>query len=152
MNVQEEIKSLKERIAELEEQVKEEQEFPRVGDIFYSISEIGNIESGMIWGGYPVDMDRMSIGNVFKTEDEAEFELEKLKVEAELRKLSDSWDLENTQYSFSFNWENGEFEIEYPDYNQYPNSYYFYSINSLELAIETIGKERIKKNLFGVED
>lgn len=155
MNIQERIETLEtefnEKIKALKAEAQREDEFPQDGDMYWYIDNDGEVME-MEWQGNEYDQGRLSIDNVFHTKEQAEFAVEKLKVEAELRKLSDSWDLENTQYSFSFNWENGEFEIEYPDYNQYPNSYYFYSINSLELAIETIGKERIKKYLFGVED
>ena len=151
MNLQDELKALKERIAELEEQAKQEQEFPQYGDTYWCINAYGGV-SKEIWDGYDIKKDMLVIGNGFRTEQEAEFAVEKLKVEAELRKFSDSWDLEETQYTFSFDWEGGEFNIEYPDYNQYPNSYYFYSVDDLQQAIETVGRERIKKYIFGVED
>ena len=41
MNVQDEIKLLKERIAELEEQVEEEQDFPQDFDDYWYISGVG---------------------------------------------------------------------------------------------------------------
>lgn len=146
MNVQDEIKALKQRIAELEKQ----QEFPRDGDTYWYVGMRGNIFTSE-WEGFPSEEHMLEVGNIFKTEDEAYFAVEKLKVDAELRKFSDSWDLENTQYSFSFNWEFGEFNVEYPDYNQYPNSYYFYSIDDLQQAIESVGEERIKRYIFEVE-
>ena len=151
MNLQMEINSLKQRISELEQQAKQEQEFPQYGDTYWCINAYG-VVSKEIWDGYDIKKDMLVIGNGFRTEQEAEFAVEKLKVEAELRKFSDSWDLEETQYTFSFDWELGEFNIEYPDYNQYPNSYYFYSVDDLQQAIETVGRERIKKYIFGVED
>ena len=151
MNLQMEINSLKQRISELEQQAKQEQEFPQYGDTYWCINAYG-VVSKEIWDGYDIKKDMLVIGNGFRTEQEAEFAVEKLKVEAELRKFSDSWDLEETQYTFSFDWEVGEFDVEYPDYNQYPNSYYFYGVDDLQQAIETVGRERIKKYIFGVED
>ena len=151
MNLQEELKAMKERIAELEVLAKEEQMFPKVGDEYWYISSNGYILDDYNDGITGADVGLLEIGNMFKTKEQAKFVVEKLKVEAELRKLSDSWDLEKTQYTFSFNWEVGEFEIEYPDYNQYPDSYYFDSVNSLERALETVGEERIKKYIFEVE-
>lgn len=150
MNLQDELKALKERIAELEEQVKEEQEFPQDGDDYWYIDSNGYV-SWFEWNEADFDLRAQHIGNVFKTKDQAEFAVEKLKVEAELRKLSVSWDLEKTQYTFSFNWEAVEFEIEYPDYNQYPGSYYFDSFDSLQQALETVGEGRIKKYIFEVK-
>ena len=150
MNLQEELKAMKERIAELEVLAKEEQRFPKVGDEYWYISSNGYILNAYNDGITGADVGLLEIGNMFKTKEQAEFVVEKLKVEAELRKLSDSWDLEKTQYTFSFNWEVEEFEIEYPDYNQYPDSYYFYSVDSLQQALETVGEGRIKKYIFEV--
>jgi hypothetical protein len=145
------IEELEKELLELKELVKEEQGFPQLGDEYWYITDGGDVDS-FGWENSQFDVSAQAIGNVYKTEQEAEFALEKLKVENELRRLSDSWDLELTQYSFSFDWECGELKVEYPDYNQYPNSYYFYSADDLQQAIETVGRERIKKYLFGVED
>lgn len=144
------IEELEKEIAELKSKVKEGPKFPEYGDIYWCIDEEGIIYLNT-FEGIQADRNILEIGNVFKTKEEAEFAVEKLKVEAELRELSDLWDLEKTQYTFSFNWEVTEFEIEYPDYNQYPDSYYFDSINALELALETVGEDRIKKYIFGME-
>lgn len=151
MNLQDEIKALKQRITELESQVDEEQAFPKYKDFYWGVNAKGKVFCDT-WEGFKFEKDMLSIGNVYQTENEAVLAVEKLKVEAELRKFSDSWDLELTQYSFSFDWECGELKVEYPDYNQYPNSYYFYSIDDLQQAIKTVGKGRIKKYLFGVEE
>ena len=150
MNLQEELKAIKERIAELEVLAKGEQEFPKVGDKYWYIDTTGDVHDEN-WECFSFEKATLEIGNVFSTKEQAEFAVEKLKVEAELRSLSDSWDLEKTQYTFSFNWEVGEFEIDYPDYNQYPGSYYFDSLDSWEQAIESVGEERIKKYIFEVE-
>ena len=149
MNLQGEIKELKQRIAELEQLAKQEQRFPQLGEEYWYIDNDGEVME-MECREMGFDKGRISIDNVFRTKEDAEFAVEKLKVESELRKLSDSWDLEKTQYTFSFNWEVTEFEIEYPDYNQYPDSYYFDSLNALEIALETVGEDRIKKYIFGV--
>ena len=150
MNLQEELKALKKRIAELEEQVKEEQGFPQDGDKYWYMDDEGAVFCEFY--NHYIDKYHQEIGNIFRTEEEAKFAVEKLKVEAELRKYSDSWDSEKTQYTFSLNCKFGEFEIDYLDCNQTPDSYYFDSVNALQLAIETVGAERIKKYIFGVED
>ncbi|WP_373804693.1 hypothetical protein, partial [Jeotgalibaca porci] len=45
MNLQEELKALKERIAELEELTKEEREFPQDGDAYWFIDDEGGMSS-----------------------------------------------------------------------------------------------------------
>lgn len=145
------IEELEKELLELKELVKEEQEFPQVRDTYWCVTANGRV-SECQWYKAEFDLQAQMMGNIFQTREQAEFVVEKIKVENELRKLSVSWDLENTQYTFSFDWECGELKIEYPDYNQYPNSYYFYSADDLQQAIETVGRERIKKYIFGVED
>ena len=85
MNLQDEIKALKQRISELEEQVKEEQEFPQDGDEYWYLDTTGDILHE-IWGAFRFEKDMLEIGNVFKTEEEAKFAVEKLKAEADSRK------------------------------------------------------------------
>ena len=89
MNLQEEIKIMKERIAELEELVKEEQEFPQDGDKYWYMIDEGAVFCTFYDNRY-IDRYHQEIGNIFRTEEEAKFAVEKLKVEAELRKYSDS--------------------------------------------------------------
>lgn len=155
MNIQERIEALEtefaDKIKALKAEAQQGDEFPRDGDEYCYIDDEGYI-SNENWDGLDFEEYRLAVGNVFKTSEEAEFAVEKLKVEAELRKHSDVWNLEKTQYTFSFNWEDGRFNVEYPDYKQYANGYYFDNIIALQDAIETVGKDRIKKYLFGVED
>ena len=149
MNLQEELKALKERIAELENQAKEEREFPQEGDSFYSISETGNIEGGMIWGGYPVDMNRMAMGNIFKTKEQAEFALEKLKVEAELRKFSKPFKNGQPNCNIILS-DNENVSTAYWKEIQTQGSIYFESEEKAQQAIKSVGEERIKKYIFEV--
>ena len=111
------------------------------------------------WNNDNVDYGRYEIGNCFKTEKEAKFALEKLKVEAELRRFAE---------------ENNECEIDWTD-KKHEKWFIFYNckeeiINPLYVydfcicnicftseeiarqAIKSIGEERLKKYYFGVED
>lgn len=156
MNIQEQIKALETefnaKIKDLKAQVEqEEQEFPQDGDGFYSISEIGNVESGMIWGGYPVDMDRMAIGNVFETKEQAEFAVEKLKVEAELREFSVPFDYERYNHFIEFYSPDKTIEIESDKLFRNQGTIYFESGEKAVEAVRAVGEERIKKYIFGVE-
>lgn len=155
MNIQERIEALEteftEKIKALKAEAQQEQEFPKDGDSFYSISETGNIEGGMIWGGYPVDMDRMAIGNIFQTKEQAEFAVEKLKVEAELREFSRPFiEGEDNWYMVL----GDAFEAYYVNDSIDPiqGVIYFDSLKKAHQAAGEIGAERIKKYIFGVED
>ena len=108
-----------------------------------------------------VDDNRINMGNCFKTEEEAEHMVEKLKVIHELQK---------------FAFENNEKEIDWNDIKQYkcfliydtddkkicvdyrtyvknePFNIYFTSFNLARQAIAKIGEDRIKKYYFDVEE
>lgn len=150
MNLQEELKALKERIAELEEQAKEEQEFPKVGDEYWYLSS-----NGYILNGYKDDIDGievglLEIGNIFRTEEEAEFAVEKLKVEAELRKFSRSPNVSGVHW-FIVCADLEEVYTLYTTQEISQGTIYFESKKVAQQAIKTVGAERIKKYIFGVE-
>ena len=151
MNLQDELKALKERIAELEELAKEEREFPKMGDIYWRIDDRGSVDNCM-YNNYYTDNHRQAIGNFFKTKEQAEFAVEKLKVEAELRKFSrlfaDGEENNHIKYSPSFDELSVLTSFSYQD----QGVFYFESREKVQQAIDTVGEERIKKYIFGVEN
>ena len=151
MNLQEELKSLKERISELEEQVKEEQEFPEYGDNYWFLLSGGTIDDNFYENSH-VDNKRLEIGNVFKTKEQAEFAVEKLKVEAELRKFSRPFEIYGTNYYLYFAKDDGFIGIACLTTSLAQGAIYFESEEKAQQAISTVGEERIKKYIFGVED
>ena len=151
MNLQEELKALKERIAELEEQEKQEREFPQYNDTYYNIESNGRVD-WFKWGEGDYDLEAQGIGNIFRTEEQAEFAAEKLKVEAELRKFSrpfvDGKENNHIKYRPSFDKLSVSASFGYQD----QGVFYFESREKTQQAIQSVGKERIKKYIFGVED
>lgn len=150
MNLQEELKALKERIAELEEQAKEGKEFPQVGDNYSFINSTGKVVNEK-WGGLSFEIDRLKIGNIFKIEEEAEFAFEKLKVEAELRKFSIPFDKMSYNFFITYNESFGILEVVCYSSTNTQGAIYFESKDKAQQAIQAVGKERIKKYIFGVE-
>ena len=131
---------------------------PECGELFFYISGRGDIFSS-IWINSYICSEYYSIGNCFKTKEEAEFALEKVRVETELRRFAE---------------ENNECEIDWTD-KKHEKWFIFYNckeeiINPLYVydfcicnicftseeiarqAIKSIGEERLKKYYFGVED
>ena len=149
MNVQDEIKALKQRIAELEEKEKQEREFPQYGNTYWCINAYGGV-SNEIWDGYDIEKDMFEIGNGFRTEQEAEFAVEKLKVEAELRKYSGPAS-EGSAYIYRLA-DTNQIGLGVKFYSQSQGTIYFESAEKAQQAIEAVGEERIKKYLFGVEN
>lgn len=158
MNVQDEIKALKERISEseeliakLEQQIEKEQEFPRNGDTYWIVDDGGDLYD-TVYTSHRYDEYRKKVGNIYKTESEAEFASEKLKVEAELREFSRPFE-ENGYNSF--------IELYMPDkalavddcmYWQKQGVIYFESDKKAQQAIDAVGEDRIKKYIFGMGD
>ena len=151
MNLQEELKALKERIAELEEQAKEEQEFPKMGDIYWRIDDRGSVDNCM-YNNYYTDNHRQAIGNFFKTKEQAEFAVEKLKVEAELRKFSRPFEYGKFNYYLLFDIDGNNFRTDVTSYCPSQGAIYFESEEKAQQAISTVGEDRIKKYIFGMED
>ena len=151
MNVQDEIKALKERIAKLEYHARKEQDFPQSGDDYWYIEDEGEIMV-CVWGGTTFGENRSAIGNVFKTKEQAEFAVEKLRVEAELRKFSRPFKYGDWNFEILWNNHENNIELDWSGYVVRQSVIYFESGEVAEKAIEAVGEERIKKYIFGVED
>lgn len=157
MNVQEQIKVLKEQIyssqellTKLEDQIKKEQEFPKIGDTYWRIDDIGSVDNNF-YNDYFNDNHRQAIGNFFETEEQAEFAVEKLKVEAELRKFSTRFALYNENWFLSLADTRKDVRPLYEHRNDTQGVIYFESREKAEEAMDTVGEERIKKYIFEVE-
>ena len=150
MNVQDEIKALKQRIAELEEQVEQEEEFPQKYDDYWYVDDDTEVLSQK-WHNSEYDEGRLSIDNIFKTKEQADFAVEKLKVEAELRKFGRPFILGEENWYLNMI-RSKDITIAYDHYNIHQGTVYFKSKDKVKEVIEIIGEERIKKYLFGVEE
>ena len=151
MNLQEELKVLKERITELEEQAKEEQEFPKDYDEYWYIDSDGDILNDE-WGGFASEEGMLEIGNIFKTKEEAEFAVEKLKVEAELREFGRPFDEDDNNYFIELSMFDKTLTIDDDECWQIQGVIYFESTEKALQAVDAVGQERIKKYIFGLED
>ena len=151
MSLQEELKALKERIAELEELAKEEREFPKDGDEYWFIDDRGFV-GGSLYTNHYIDSGRQTVGNFFSSLEQAEFAVEKLKVEAELRKFSRPFEYGKFNYYLFLNIKSDSLDTQFTSYCPPQGAIYFESEEKAQQAIEAVGAERIKKYIFGVED
>ena len=151
MSMQDEIKSLKQRIAELESQVDEEQAFPKYKDFYWGVNAKGKVFCDT-WEGFKFEKDMISIGNVYQTENEAVFAVEKLKVETELRKFSRPFEYGKFNYYLFFDIDGNSFRTDFTSYCPPQGTIYFESEEKAQEAVSAVGKERIKKYIFGMED
>lgn len=111
------------------------------------------------WNNDNVDYGCYEIGNCFKTEKEAKFALEKLKVEAELRRFAEEnneceidWtDKKHEKWFMYYNCDMKKIDIIYNTVLK-THCIYFSSKKIAKQAIDYIGEERLKKYYLGIED
>lgn len=129
---------------------------PSLGDLYYYINSNGDIK----FSYYNTrSIDKRCIGNFFKTDEEADHMVEKLKVIKELRDFALEHNDEEIDWVDN---EQDKWEISYKDSNVEPicNNYYraqafniyFASKEIAQETIKTIGEDRIKKYYFDIED
>ena len=145
------IEELEKELAELKCKVKEGPKFPEYGDIYWCIDAEGIVYVNT-FEGIQADRNILEIGNVFKTAEEAEFVVEKLKVEAELRKFSKPFESGEISYYLFFNIESDCLDTHFTSYCPPQGSIHFESEEKAQQAIKSAGEERIKKYIFGVGD
>ena len=121
--------------------------------LYYYIDACGNLHSD-IWKDTTADQTSMSIGNVFRTAEEAEFAIEKLKVVRELKIFAEPtdavWD-GLTHYHLYFSWRNSRLDIGLA-YLAKRSDIYFATEADAKAAILYVGEDRIKKYYLEVAD
>lgn len=103
-----------------------------------------------------LDEFRLSIGNYFKTKEEAEFRLEQIKVYSELKNFADEnnkeIDLLKGENLYRIEYSTCSKRLDVSDYIMLDIGQIYFSSEKLAYqAIEKVGADRIKKYLFGVE-
>lgn len=155
MNIQERIETLEtefnEKIKALKAEVQQEKEFPQFGDDYWYINPLGIVLRDE-WLDFVTERYMIEIGNVFKTEQDAHFAVEKLKVEAELRKFSRPFKNGKFNYYLFFDIDGNSFRTDFTSYCPPQGTIYFESEEKAQEAVSAVGKERIKKYIFGMED
>lgn len=132
---------------------------PSLGDLYYYINSNGEIEY-RYYKNRNIN-DKRCIGNFFKTDEEADHMVEKLKVIRELQNFAlehndeeIDW-VDNEQDKWEISYEDSNDGVK-PAYNIYYRAQafniYFTSKEIAQEAIKTIGEDRIKKYYFDIED
>ena len=125
-----------------------EREWPQRGDLYYCVDTYGDIVC-LHWGNSILNLGCFYIGNMFRTEGEAEWYSEHLKVCAELRRMADGSIEDGIWFELNHNIEDGVSALGFGKFHASP--YIFASCESAQKAIDTIGEERLKKYWFRVE-
>ena len=127
------------------------------GDVYYFLTSYGYVMK-TVWVNTDADNEKLSIGNAFLTEEDAEFARERLKVITELKRYAKEFSDEDwargscvKKYYIYYNWSKGKVFANYNYYVSYGNQLLFESGEKAQEAIDAVGEERIKKYYFGVK-
>lgn len=151
-DISEEQKSMLDSLLSQNGSIKEAMPWPSIGDEYFFISDYGCVKRDTN-NGWLKDNARRTLGNMFKTKEEAEFELERLKVLNQLKSLSDDdqeWNTVNSHYHIIYDVRYHEFNVLPYSSIKLPQAYWFKSKESARAAIETIGEDKLKKYVFPV--
>lgn len=116
---------------------------PEDGDDYYYITTDGDIAHFKWLGvsGSTVDNELYKIGNCFKTEEEAQKEVDRRIAEQELLALCD-WEGEESAYFIEYNHKRDVFDWDW--FNFIYSPYRFASDESVKKAIDTLGEDKLK--------
>lgn len=149
---QQEITKLQQAIEKAE---AENDIWPKEGDDYWYSSSLGDCAVDTFSKSSNVDAMRIAIGNCYKTKEEAEQAVEKMKVMAELKRLADkSWkeagaeidwsDDMTPKYFVRCNMEDDNVLVDDNYSVKNINDIYFHSEEKAREAIDKIGEERLK--------
>lgn len=144
MNIEDKIKALETQLEELKaewEKQSTSEEWPKVEDYFYCINENGHLQE-YTFNDDTFDNGCKSLGNIFRTEEEAQAEIEARKVVAELRMTDGRVDVYTERgsdfYGFDIHESFMEISEECFDFFLAWDSY-----EAVKKAIEKVGEDRI---------
>lgn len=126
------------------------------GDKCYFATVVGHIFPG-VWNNWNAQIENRKLGNVFLTKEDAEYELERRRIENEMLRLGGRRNFkkgERNWYIYSFCDFGDNYSIGYnydKDNNDGRWRIYFDSIKDCNNAVNLIGEDKINKYLFGVE-
>lgn len=126
---------------------------PQYGDTIYYINYIGRIRK-RTWINDEDDLDMWELGNIFFTEESAEFAREKRKVEVELQRYAEEHNgpiRSDSFYLLYNNEDDGKLDYDVWSVCKPQGGVQFASKQLVFDAIEAVGKERILKYIFEVE-
>lgn len=131
---------------------------PECGEWYWYIGSDGQI-SHCEWANDRIDRGRYSMGNCFRTKEEAEFAREKQKIKIELQRFADEhndldkekWDGINLHYTIRYDVGDEALTRSSSYVVQNINDIYFTSEDIVKNAVDYIGAKRIMKYLFDVD-
>lgn len=125
---------------------------PEIGTRYYYLDSVGDIVNA-VWDDTEYDNTRWDLGNVFLTEKEIVFAIEKRKVEVELERYAKEHNDPTLEDSYFILHDEYNEELDYDVWADYrPQGAVVFTSKQLVFdVIESIGRDRIIKYIFGVE-
>ena len=156
------ISSIKEELSKLEEKLKTfksgvDRQMPENGDIYYFIGGVRASVFENKWTNDSYDQQRFNSYNYFKTEEEAQREIDRRLIKAKLNEIANrlnggqviNWD-SAIQRKYYFNLDSGvSLGLSFSLINKVEGTTYCLSRDFLEVAIEEIGEECLVKYIKG---
>lgn len=120
----------------------------------YVIANIDGRLSEIHWDGMAIEKSCRNLGNCFLTKEEAEFECERRKIEAKMIKLGGRRKRNKDEDNYYIAYENKTGNLAYHIciWENIQGAIYFDSEEKAEEAVKIIGKDIIKKYIFGVNE
>ena len=123
---------------------------PEIGTRYYYLDSVGDIVNA-VWDDTEYDNTRWDLGNVFLTEKEIVFAIEKRKVEVELERYAKEHNDPTLEDEYFILYDEYNEELDYDVWADYiPQGAVVFASKQLVFdAIESIGRDRIIKYIFG---
>ena len=119
------------------------------GEDYYRLYSDGDIERVVFYTDY--DEQARDIGNVFLTREEAEFEVERRKIEVVMRRYSRPFKIGVYNHVIKYN-QSTNTVFASADWSTNTGTVYFESEEIAKKVIDEIGEDRLKKYWFGVKE
>lgn len=119
------------------------------GEDYYRLYSDGDIERVVFYTDY--DEQARDIGNVFLTREEAEFEVERRKIEVVMRRYSRPFKIGVYNHVIKYN-QSTNTVFASADWSTNTGTVYFESEEIAQKVIDEIGEDRLKKYWFGVKE
>lgn len=121
---------------------------PKHGAEYFWIDECGSILPGTFYRDSLYDQQRLTFGNVYRTEKEAEKASERRLAEVRLRRISNfkpDWNNDNqNKWTVYYNHNDKELLVEATAFLQYPSAIYFDTYDSIKKSIEENREDWLK--------
>lgn len=118
----------------------------------YSLTICGNVHHGF-WDGSSSSIEIRDTGGIFLTKEEAQYEIERRKVETEMLRLGGRRNIKICNDNYYIKYDHKTRNLAYFNLNwmHSQGSIFFDTYVDVDKAVKAIGEDRIKKYIFGVE-